>query len=169
MTKFLNLVLVGFMGTGKTAVGRILAARLHRSFVEMDEQIAAKSGQSISDIFATQGEMAFRRMEREWVIEQSGISGRVIATGGGVILDPANMEDLQRTGLVVCLTASKETLLARLQGDHSRPLLEGDQAVRLSELMDARRSLYEAIPIRIDTTGMSPEAVAEEVLRLTSD
>jgi shikimate kinase len=168
MNPLLNLVLVGFMGTGKTEVGRILAGRLSRPFVEMDAEIERKAGRTISDLFATEGESAFRRMEREWVREQAGKTGRVIATGGGVVLDPANLVELGRGGVVVCLMASKETLLERLRGDRSRPLLEGDRFTRLTDLLEARRALYEAIPLRVDTTGLSPDAVADAVLKRIS-
>jgi shikimate kinase/hydroxypyruvate isomerase len=168
MNPNLNLVLLGFMGTGKSAVGRILARRLGRPFVEMDAEIERRAGRGIPEIFASEGEAAFRAMERAWVREQADRPGRVIATGGGVVLDPANLEDLGRHGVLVCLTASFETLRTRLGGDRSRPLLEGGRADRLAELLESRRPLYEAIRLRVDTTGRTPDEVADEVLRRIS-
>ncbi|MCS7040296.1 MAG: AAA family ATPase, partial [Caldilineales bacterium] len=109
-----NLVLTGFMGTGKTAVGRAVAARLGRPFVDMDEWIARRAGMSIAEIFARQGEGAFRAMEAELVRELAGQRGLVIATGGGALVDPTNRETFCRTGLVICLTASVEAILARV-------------------------------------------------------
>ncbi|MDZ4198721.1 MAG: shikimate kinase [Kiritimatiellia bacterium] len=169
LSKHRNLVLVGFMGTGKTVVGRLLAARLRRGFVEMDERIATRAGKTISDIFEQDGEPAFRRMERDLVVELAADPGRVISAGGGAILDSRNLEDFNRTGEVVCLTATPEILMERLRTDRSRPLLQGDREGRIRELLKVRLPLYEAIPLRIDTAGRSPEAVAEEVMRLTCD
>lgn len=168
MNPNLNLVLLGFMGTGKSAVGRILARRLDRSFVEMDAEIERRAGRSIPEIFASDGEPAFRAMERAWVREQAELTGRVIATGGGVVLDPANLEDLGRRGVLVCLTASLEALRARLDGDRARPLLAGGRADRMPALLESRRALYEAIPLRVDTTGRTPDEVADEVLKRIS-
>jgi len=169
LSKHRNLVLVGFMGTGKTVVGQILANRLRRGFLEMDERIAARAGKSIAEVFAQDGEAAFRRMERELVVEISEHPGFVVSAGGGVVLNPANLEDLQRTGVVVCLKAPEAVLLERLRGDRSRPLLSGDLEQRIHDLLTVRGPLYEAIPIQVDTAGLSPEAVAEEVARLTCD
>lgn len=167
MNPNLNLVLAGFMGTGKSAVGRILARRLGRSFVEMDAEIERRASRAIREIFASDGEAAFRAMERAWVREQADLPGpgRVIATGGGVVLDPANLEDLGRRGVIVCLTASPGALNARLRGDPSRPLLEGGREDRILALLESRRALYEAIPLRVDTSDRTPEEVAAEVLR----
>jgi shikimate kinase len=160
-----NIVLVGFMGTGKSTVGRLLAARLGRPFVDMDEEIERRAGRPIPEIFAREGEPAFRRLERALVRELSARSGLVIAPGGGIVLDPANVADFARSGLVACLAAAPATILARVGQDPHRPLLQGgDPLGRIVALLDRRRDLYEAIPFRIDTDGLAPEAVAERVL-----
>lgn len=168
MTKA-NLILVGFMGTGKSATGRRLAARLHREFVDMDAAIEAREGRAISDIFTQDGEPAFRRLERALVRELSAREDLVIAAGGGVVLDPENIRDFERTGVVVCLTAQPEELLRRLSGARHRPLLEqGDKEQRLRLLLEQRRPLYDAIAHQVDTTRLAPDEVARRVLEIFS-
>jgi len=162
-----NLVLVGFMGTGKTEVGRQLADRLGREFVDMDRVIEEREERDIPAIFRDSGEPYFRSLERALVRELAARRSLVIATGGGVVLDPANIEDLGRTGVVVCLVATPEAILQRVAGDTHRPLLQApDRAERIRSLLECRRPLYEAIPARVDTTARTSAEVAEEVLRL---
>lgn len=167
LSKHRNLVLVGFMGSGKTVVGRILATRLRRGFLDMDARIAECAGKTIAAIFQEDGEAEFRRREREVVREIAARPGWVVAAGGGVVLDPANMNDLCRTGAVVCLSAPVSVLIERLRGDRTRPLLQGDPEQRIRDLLAQRRPLYDAVPFQVNTAGLSPEAVAEEVIRLT--
>jgi shikimate kinase len=162
-----NIVLTGFMGTGKSTVGRLIAAQLGREFLDMDECIERREQRKISEIFATDGEPAFRRMERALVQELSAKEDLVIATGGGVVLNPDNIKDYSRNGLVVCLTAPAEVILRRVSRETHRPLLEdGEKSERIIRLLESRRALYESIPHRIDTTTMKPEQVAECVLQL---
>ncbi len=162
-----NIVLMGFMGTGKTSVGKRLASMLGMEFVDMDHVIEARAGKVISRIFAEDGEPRFRQMERELTVELSGRSGLVIGCGGGVVLNPDNVQDYQRTGMVVCLTASAETLFQRTSRARHRPLLEEENRFqRIVDLLEKRKSLYEAIPNRIDTETLSPKEVAEAILRL---
>jgi shikimate kinase len=163
----LNLVLTGFMGTGKSTIGRLAAARLERPFIDMDEEIAQRAGQPIPAIFAAQGEAAFRRMERDLCRELAGRSGLVIATGGGTLLEPGNREAMTRNGVVICLMASPEALVERLRGTSDRPLLHApDPTVRIRELLAARTAAYAALPYHLDTSALSPEATAEAVLEL---
>ncbi len=164
----LNLVLTGFMGTGKSTIGRMIAARLNRPFVDMDVEIERRAGQSIPEIFATRGEEAFRQMERDLCRELAGQRGLVIATGGGALVDPTNRERMIASGIVICLQASPEGLLARLRAEAStRPLLHSDDpAARIRELLAARAEAYDALPYHIDTTDLSPEDVMEAVLTL---
>src|SRR5581483_9910495 len=103
----MNIVLTGFMGTGKSVVGRQVAETLKAPFVDLDAMIVKKAGQSIKEIFASAGEPAFRALESQVVVEVSRQAGKVIATGGGALLDPQNREHLQRTGILVCLSAKK--------------------------------------------------------------
>lgn len=160
-----NLVLVGFMGTGKTEVGRALAKRLRREFVDMDEEIARLAGKSVREIFQQDGEAAFRRMERARVRELAARPGRVIAAGGGVGLDPRNLRDLRRTGRLVRLDAPEEEIVERLRGDGGRPLLRGGSERRIRQMYRARRGLYRSVGVRIDTAGLTPAEAARETLR----
>lgn len=160
-----NIVLVGFMGTGKTACGRLLAERLGYRLREMDAIIEERAGKKISAIFAEDGEPAFRAMERELVRELAGEEGQVIAAGGGIVLQPENIRDFERNGVVVCLRATPEEILDRVRADQHRPLLEeGEKAQRIRELLEQRKPLYDAVPHQVDTTGHTPEQVADAVL-----
>lgn len=167
VAKVRNIVLFGFMGTGKSTVGRILAQRLGMKFVDMDTVIEQRTGKSIPEIFAERGEYYFRRLERELVRELAGQEGSVIAAGGGVVLNPDNVADLGRHGLLVCLRARPETILRRVESESHRPLLErGDKAARIRQILEERRPLYDALPWQVDTDNLSPEEVAERVMAI---
>lgn len=156
-----NIVLVGFMGTGKSSVGRCLSKALNMTFTDMDDRIVERAGKPVSRIFAEEGEHAFRALEREVASELSRQSGLVIATGGGVVLNPANIRDFSATGFVVCLTATPETIIARLKDDTTRPLLrDGNKLESIRALLMARQPLYDAIPMQVRTSSLSPDAVA---------
>jgi len=162
-----NLVLTGFMGTGKTAVGREVARRLGRRFVDMDAEIEARAGKSIPRIFAEDGEETFRRMEAALCQELSAQEGLVIATGGGTLADPANRALVMESGTVVCLACDVDEILRRLgEGAGSgRPLLDvADPRAEVERLLEVRRPVYAAIPWRIDTTHLSVEQVAARVV-----
>ena len=158
-----NIVLVGFMGTGKTTVGRLLSERMGMPLVDMDEEIVRLAGKEISAIFAEEGEAHFRSLEREMARTLSARSGLVISTGGGIVLNPDNIADFERSGLVVCLLASADTLFSRLEKDASRPLLAGEKREKIRELLEQRRPLYEAISHKVDTDGLTPEAIAKQI------
>jgi shikimate kinase len=165
MTTKPNIVLVGFMGTGKSAVGKRLASRLGMAFTDMDAIIVEREGRPVTRIFAEDGEPYFRACERALTVELSEAAGRVIATGGGIVIDPDNVRDFNRTGFVVCLTATPETILQRVQHDTHRPLLaDGDKLRKITDLLDKRRPLYEAIPCRVDTSSLPITAVVNEVI-----
>lgn len=160
-----NIVLVGFMGTGKSAVGRILAERLGRPLVDMDTLIEERQGKPIPRIFDEDGEPHFRALERVLVQELSGRTGLVISAGGGIVLDEGNIADFSRTGLVACLSACAEQILARVKNDANRPLLAvADKLGKIRELLSARKSFYDAVPFQVDTNGKSPAEVADAVL-----
>lgn len=161
-----NIILVGFMGTGKSAVGRLLAEKMRRQFVDMDALIEERAGKPISRIFAEEDEARFRQMERGLVIELAGRSGLVIAAGGGVVLNPDNIRDFSRTGQVVCLAATPEEILRRVKDAARRPLLakSADKLAEIRRLLQVRQPRYDAIPHRIDTTGKTVAEVAEDIL-----
>ena len=169
MENMRNITLVGFMGTGKTTVGRILAARLGYKFVDVDEEVEREQGVSISHIFSELGESYFRLLERDMIKALSAREGQVISAGGGAVLDERNVDDLKRGGPVFCLAATPDAILQRVGGTATRPLLQvPDPRARIIELLDMRRPFYDKADRTIDTSRLSPEEVAEEILRLTS-
>lgn len=160
------LILTGFMGSGKSSVGKILAERTGFRFIDLDAEIVAADGRSINDIFASEGEEAFRALESNQLekVLSSG-EGRVVATGGGAVISGRNRALMRKLGVVINLKATLEQVLARLDGCCDRPLLAGeDAAQRAKTLMDEREQFYEDADIRIDTGGKSVEDVAAEIL-----
>ncbi len=165
----MNIVLTGFMGTGKTAVGRHLAAELKAKFVDVDVRITEKAGRSIKDIFTGEGEAAFRKQESAVIQEVAAQDKTVIATGGGALMDAANREKLSRNGILVCLTARMGTLLERLKDDMARPLLAGENLEkRVERLMTERQAVYDLCPVQVDTDGKSIAQVTAEIIRKVS-
>jgi shikimate kinase len=156
-----NIVLTGFMGTGKTAVGRILAYLMNWSFVDADEEIVAHVGMSIPRIFETQGEKAFRQYEMQICQSLAKRERHVIATGGGMLVNAVNLETMQATGFIVCLDATEDELQRRLSDPKGRPL-----AANWRELFHKRQAAYAAITNHIDTTGKSVRQSAEEIIIL---
>ncbi|HEU4320386.1 MAG TPA: 3-dehydroquinate synthase [Acidimicrobiia bacterium] len=165
-----NLILTGFMGTGKTTVGQRLASKLGMEFVDTDELIESRHG-SISQIFAERGEEGFRELERTIARELGSLSGHVIATGGRMMLDPVNFAELSRTGRIFCLVATPDEILNRVTNDPSRrdrPLLQvDDPKQRIVELMADREGQYERFP-QLTTDRVAPDAIADEVVGLWS-
>jgi len=167
MKTYANIVLVGFMGTGKTCIGRRAAARLGLTFVDMDDIIVERAGKPIPEIFADEGEAHFRAIERQVVVDLSRQSGRVIATGGGVVLNPENMADFNRKCLVVCLSATPEVILARVAHDTNRPLLFTDDKLgKIQSLLAARQPRYDAIANQIDTSALTAAEVVDRIVAL---
>ena len=160
-----NVYLIGPMGSGKTAVGRRLAALLGKEFVDSDAEIERRCGVDIRYIFEKEGEARFRERERDVIAALTALDGVVVATGGGAVLDAKNRERLSASGTVVYLEATIDAQLKRTQPSRSRPLLmNGDPRETLERLMSIRRPLYESIAdIRIDTTGRQVAAVAADV------
>jgi len=160
-----NVVLIGFMGTGKTEVGRLLAKALSRRFVDTDAWIEKENNMTVQEIFATLGEAAFRQKEAEALAVLCGQKGLVLATGGGIILNPQNVVLLRETGFVIWLDAGLEELARRLAGDNTRPLLAG--GVDFRDIYRRREKLYRnAAHVRIDTTGKTPLVVSDEIQAL---
>lgn len=163
-----NIVLTGFMGTGKTSVGKETARQLGRTFVDMDAEIEARVGKPISSIFAEDGEGAFRYVESEICMALSARHGLVIATGGGALVEPENRAVMLRTGLVICLSAAPDEILQRVGTAGDRPLLAGtNPRDRIVRLMKARESAYAIIPWHIDTTGRSVSDLVAQVIALS--
>lgn len=165
-----NLVLVGLMGAGKTTVGSMLGRRLQRPFVDTDAELEQVLGSRIAELFDTIGERRFRALESERVRHAAALRGQVIAVGGGALLDPGNVTHLRGTGDLILLDAVPAELATRIlseDGGASRPLLAGaaDPESRLAALRAQREEIYEAAASHaIDTTGKTPEQVADEVL-----
>lgn len=163
-----NLILTGFMGTGKTTVGQRLASKLGMEFVDTDELIESRHG-PISRIFAERGEGEFRAIERAIARELGSKTGLVIATGGRMVLDPENVRELGKNGRIFCLVATPEEIHQRVVGDETRrdrPLLQvEDPQQRIIELMLERQGEYEGFP-QVITDNADPGVIADEVARL---
>lgn len=161
-----NIVLIGLMGAGKSTVGRRVAGRLQRPFIDTDAMVAKAAGTSVAEVFETHGEREFRRLEAAAVRRVAALRGQVIAVGGGAVLDPANSTQLRATGDLVLLDGEPEALAARIRDTASRPLLQGESpARRLAELRRERGAVYAAAATTtIDTTGHSLAEVADAVV-----
>ncbi len=159
-----NIYLTGFMGTGKTASGRLLAARLGRRFLDLDAVIERRAGRSVAELFSG-GEKAFRRLESVALRRAARVRGRVVALGGGALLAPANKKLAQSTGTVVALTCARTELWRRLKEQlHVRPLLRGGKP-RFKRLISARRAAYRGAAFFISTTRRTPAQVAALIAR----
>ncbi|WP_159783327.1 shikimate kinase [Sodalinema gerasimenkoae] len=161
----LNIYLVGMMGSGKSTTGTHLAHQLHYRYFDTDSLIEQVAGQSVSEIFAQEGEAAFRQLESQVLSQLSAYQRSVISTGGGIVVDLTNWSYL-RYGLVVWLDVAPELLVERLGGDESRPLLQTDDPLQtLQRILDERRSRYEQADLRIEvTSGDSPESVSDRII-----
>jgi 3-dehydroquinate synthase len=166
-----NLVLTGFMGTGKTVVGQAVARRLGRPFVDIDAEIEARAGKPIPRVFAEDGEAAFRQLETALCEELSTQRGLVVATGGGALVDPGNRARMMESGTVVCLTCGVDEILNRVKRERkaNRPLLDvSNPRAEIERLLEVRREAYQAIPWQVDTTGLSLEQVATRVIQIAT-
>ena len=160
-----NLTLVGFMGTGKSSVGRVVAQLLRYEFVDTDEILEQRAGLPISRIFAEQGEEAFRRMERELVAEMASWKQRVIATGGGLAANTDNLASLHTHSLLICLWASPEAIWERVRHQSHRPLLQDpDPLGRIRTLLEQRGPFYRQADILINSGTRSVREVAQQVV-----
>ncbi len=165
-----NIILVGFSGTGKTEVANILAERLDRTMVDMDEEIEKRMNKVTFDIFAVFGEPRFRDEEKKLAQELSRQKNLVIAAGGGTIIDKKNLAAFDETGTPICLRAAPETIEKRLRHARIRPLIGGDSTEerlhKIKGLKEKRKTHYDAIPIQIHTDDMTPDEVADEVVKI---
>ena len=160
------IVLVGFMGTGKSSCGRALAVRLGCAFIDLDKYIEDKENKTIPEIFAAEGEAYFREKEREAVREVVQRKNAVIATGGGTIKDEENLALLKERGVLVCLTADVDTILQRTERRGERPMLDAraDRRKAVEELLASRQGMYAQADFAVDTSALSPMQVTEEIV-----
>ena len=160
-----NIILAGFMGTGKSAVANLLALRLGWKFLDVDTQIEQIAELSIPEIFAQWGEASFRAIEAQCARQLATLERHVVATGGGLVLDPANLAAAREAGALVLLEATPETIYQRVQSETHRPLLQAeDPRARIAELLEARREAYGRIELRVSTDGKTPAEIADEIM-----
>ncbi|MCK4325714.1 shikimate kinase [bacterium] len=165
-----NIVLLGFMGTGKTAVGKKVAEKLKMEYLDVDDLIGEEAGISISEIFSRFGEEHFRNLESKMVERASQYENRVMATGGGIVLRKENMDNLRKKGILICLTAQPELILERTKSEHHRPLLEVDYPLAtIKELLKFRAPYYAQADYSIDTSPLTVDQVVEEVMKLVKE
>lgn len=162
-----NVVLVGFMGTGKTAIGKRLAHQLKMKYISTDDIIEEKERRPIAEIFAKEGEPYFRKAEKEVVREVSGMDNVIIAAGGGVVLDNENLKNLKVKGILICLNAAAEDILERTKRYTHRPLLNvPDPLGKIRELLAERGPYYRRADYQVDTSGKGADRVADEIRRI---
>jgi shikimate kinase len=159
-----NLALIGFMGTGKTSVGKLVAEQLHFEFLDTDEMIQSRTGRTIADIFNREGEQAFRQLERSVVEELSAREKTVISTGGGLPTNPENLSKLKTHALVVCLWSSPDKIWERVRHQSHRPLLhDAEPQKKIRELLTAREPFYKQADVLVNTDIRSLREVAQQV------
>ena len=158
------IVLMGFMGTGKSEVGRRLAQRLGRAFLDTDQLVEERAGKRVAAIFADDGEPVFRQLERDAVVEAASRGGAVISVGGGAVLDPENTRTLREAGTVVYLTARPDVISRRIGDGASRPLLRDDPRGAIERLLAERGPIYSAAAdVTVDTSEHTADQVVQEI------
>ena len=171
MSKFdFNIFLIGFMGSGKSTIARQLKKELGMELVEMDQRIVDEQGMSINEIFAQKGEDGFRDIESQLVVDLGNQEASIISCGGGVVIRQQNVENMKKSGKIVFLTATPETILERVKNGTDRPLLNGNMNVPyIREMMDKRRDFYEgAADIKISTDNKSVKEISGEIIAALS-
>ncbi|MFB3896721.1 MAG: shikimate kinase [bacterium] len=167
MAKPNNIVLTGFMGTGKTTVGKALAAILGWRYIDTDELIEQKTGLSIPAIFQQQGEPFFRDVESEVITETMQNTQQVISTGGGIVIREQNIKSIKSNGIMVCLAATPEVIFERIKSDTNRPLLHVENPKQqIQELLKVRAPYYAKADITIITTSLMPEEIAHRIIEM---
>lgn len=160
--------MIGFMGSGKSTVGKELAYKLNRELVDMDYTIEQQAGKSIKEIFATDGEEAFRQLETELIVQMIDQRSKIVSTGGGVVMRQENVDAMKAGGRIVFLHANEEQLIKFLKHDKKRPLLQGeDYKERIRELLSKRESHYmNAADMIIQCTGKNIQEITQEIMEL---
>ena len=162
-----NIVLVGFMGFGKSTVGKLAAKQLGYYFCDTDTLIEQRENATVSEIFADKGESYFRTLERDIIRELSEQSELVISTGGGAVMNPENTDNLRKTGFVVSLDITPEAVLKRLEKDTTRPLLmRDDKATAVAELIAQRKPFYTAAAHCVLSAENDPEIISKQIIEL---
>lgn len=163
-----NIILIGFMGTGKTSTGKILANRIGYAFADMDQRIERKYGMSIKEMFEKKGEPYFRACEKSMANELSVRKNMVISTGGGTAKNPENMAVLKANGVIICLQANVDSIMERTGRRGTRPVLDehdqGDRRQAIQDLLDSRQSIYTVADYFVDTSELSPMEVANDII-----
>lgn len=160
-----NIVLIGFMGVGKTSIGKRLAEILQMEFIDTDKEIEKLTGMTISQIFARHGEVRFRSEEHLIVTKVANRTNCVISTGGGAVLDEENVKALKRNGVLVCLTARPEVIQERVSKRGGRPLLQKDKSIeKITQMLEERKEFYARADFTLDTTNLTPDETVEEIL-----
>jgi shikimate kinase len=163
--RIVNIALIGFMGTGKTSVGRLVAEQLHFHYLDTDEMIVAATGKTIADIFSQSGEAAFRALEEKAVGELAEKNHTVISCGGGLPIVPQNLTGLKTHALVVCLWASPAKIWERVRNQTHRPLLhDPDPQKKIRELLALREPFYKQADILLNTELRTLREVAQQVV-----
>ncbi len=163
-----NVILTGFMGTGKSSLGKLLATKLGRPFIDIDKKIEDETQMSIPKIFEQYGEAHFRELEKNAVKELSERRGLVIATGGGTIKDEENLTLLKSSGVMICLTTEPEEILNRTARRGERPVLDGGGDERLAtikKLLAERKKFYDRADYQVDTTEWSPIQIIDDICK----
>ena len=162
----MNLIMIGFMGVGKTTIGRKLAQRLGYHFLDMDDQIENEQQCSISEIFDQRGEAYFRHLETELLLKLSSVQNTVIATGGGVVTREGNFDLMKKFGTVIYLKTSVEDIIERVKRSYHRPLLQIENPEeKIHALLDERTPLYEQADQIIETKDLSPQSITSLIIR----
>ena len=165
-----NIVLCGFMATGKSSVGRRLAEMVHYDFLDLDAAIEADAGMSIPEIFSSKGEPEFRALESLMVERIAEKAGCVIAAGGGTIVNPQNLARLKSSGVIITLTAEVPTILQRIGTGEDRPMLwEGDRTEKIRALLEKRKEAYSKADIILDTSVLTIDEVARQLVERLRD
>lgn len=165
-----NIILIGFMGTGKTSLGRRLARRLGREFVDTDAEIENVTGKTVAQIFAKDGATRFRSEEALLVKKLAGREGLVISTGGGLVLNPENVRLLREKGVFIALTAAPEVIYRRVKNKKNRPLLlRGNLEERIRTLLREREGAYNMAELTVDTGACSPEEAVNQIVSFLAE
>lgn len=163
----MNIILIGFMGTGKTSSGKEVAEQLGMTFIDMDHVIEERQKRKISDIFETDGEAYFRKLEFDLAKELSAKDNQVIATGGGIVLNQENIKNFESSGTVISLSADPKIILERVAKETHRPLLEGDEKMtKILGILESRKELYGAISNQIDTSKLNIAEVSAKIIEI---